>query len=731
MGGMLGREHPRTSSPNKEVVPEEEEVITEDSEVALGSEQETGYIDLTNKNVSSITLAKFTIEDSEDARIEKVTVVGTKFILQDSSDDIGPVSKEEYFNALLDASQMQCSFEDGSARIPFQNGGEIIFPSEITEFEIEIEDAVVLVKKGNGQYETKIDNQKLASIPLNNFGFFKIEHVITHLISVKDSDESEVPISVLSQKKYLRTYLPSNEKIILFDENIKMLSGWIEGNDISYQVVASADTTDRLYKAFAIQQLYATVAPKSFYDLQRVALCAKEISEKYVLGRIFGSRSQGVTPTVSEIISMSDGVSGEAKAVFSTDSFSIDGSQVKSTNSRAVYHITVEGDYLEKTIVFEGICGASGERVSAITYDARIAYPYPKNFETIKIQSDTFSANIFSYYSFILGLQDTNASISADPAAMAFRQIMKFITHGLSCFVGSGNSGMVVHIVYEHLKWILRPNLDRLRFAKIRETVDETAIILSRTQTKMLKEQRKNIGEYMTQTLFSRPVFNPPAYFFMSFMCVLVPLAYNNTLELPKSYPMNAAGQDSDILDGALDDNSVLTDMQVAMMHKAMMNYVTFTKIQDIMNFHLTENIKEYSTRFFNKAPRVISSPTGIHNEFYSLDDPGFGLTNQKDAPLVANENNEFVREWNRIKKLILNSVSRLSNRYPLANKYGQEANTYIETDSKFHKKTLYNDRVSVLKELEYKVTEAGQSTNVDIARPADIITLILHKEEE
>jgi len=680
---------------------------------------------------------KGTVKGIEGMSIESAIVRGYTHKIKAPSFDVPSLGKEDYLREVTAFSSAAASISIGRGEWHSPKYGKITCDTQKNEKEIDVKGSTELKMEGES-FEIKLALTEIFARFIGDDSYGIIQSVDFKFVGTSTTDGSVA--------KTEATYVNSDDRpltngvsgldsadinMITFDDSMKMLGGWLDGMEISYQKRLVAKTEGMLYKALFTYKFYAEVSPRYFSsDISRIALCADRNGDQYLLSKIFTNNSHfgGKNPDVS-VTARGPDVDGDITVTSTGDKIIFDTSGCSTASGRVIGDLVIEGSNYPFH-PFEMPSGiATGDLVVAAV-DCKIAYNGLGNTDYYR----EYEAHVCGLHTFDHAVRGfLNIASKQSVVNILTGLVFAVYTRGISCILMSHTLPFIYGMMYLEDLRRLGPAVTTATLSGYDAVFERFQLSMAATIKGVPRELRSDMAEQFLETVSEERVeamsHEQQVSLTMTILCVSL-----NFLFPVRSAWMPAAADygvplGSNILENSeKTEGGLLTDDIKSMIKKNMAHNLYETAV----------DWNEVTVITLQRGRTVILKREGRHQEMYAIEDPGYmtGESLAKDGgPGTVDDltyvtiPGEIADEWNEKKRKYIGIMNSPYYQYKIDGYYGSEAETKIE-DQKTTKTDLQPIGTEfVIIDIDAEsVKDKDGTTDVKIIRPNEDLLLALRK---
>ena len=685
-----------------------------------------------------------TINDVTNFSLTEATAIGKVYTINPPSTDVDGLSKEDYLREMASFIDTHVDVEAGTSGWNSKINGHITCFAENIEVKKNCLSLLTTVQKGNNitfSYNA-VDFKKLFEQDgADYFICYKIKAKGTGTVA-KTGAVGTVEFTYSHASDYpiangVFGLSSANPNFITFDDNIHMVSGWLDSLDISYQQRSIVKTKESMYAPMFTYLFYSAVAPKYFNaNIEKMAFCGQISQGLYRLPWVVtNNASFGIIPAEVYVTARGPKLTGDPKVTSTIDTVSFDTGDVNTSSSRVLLDLTISGSVFKKH-TFELPCGiGKGEFVTSAV-DCKIAMDTTTNIGNLGRISEVAAGNLVSFHSLINGFE--NALSCHDFDRYMLQTSLVFFTKGLSCMFNTNTLQFVFYLIYEMEKEMLRGAERNSMMMGIYSVVDRHNANLAGVSTNVPKELRKKMSKQYLSTVswkvfkLNRDLSGSGSFIWFAY-CVPITFYFNRDMFWLPTAPNVGVPLKINILENAELDNGTITDDHVAMMKKHMTTNIFESRIDWILNSLAISNIKQHATLWVQMGETVVLKKDGRHQEFYAINDNGYKIgdyNSEEHAPEYVSIPGDIGEQWNKWKKEVVHMQEKISHIHPITSTLvGKPAENFVENFRAGYPMHYIFNGFTVIDLTNQTLIKEGKTTKVKFLRPNKNVIIVLKNE--
>jgi hypothetical protein len=686
-----------------------------------------------------VVVIKGTIKGVQNASIEEAKANGARYTIKTPSSDVEGMPKEYYLKEMSAFSAAVADPRRGFASINSPLSGPITCETVKEETEKVCTDILHFKQEGEN-FTITFDATALLGKFING-----VDYAIVDSLSIKFKGTMESDGSVASaEAEYTHqsgapitngvSGLDSESiNFVTLDSNIHMVSGWLDGAEITYQRRTIASTRGSMYHAMFTYLFFSQVSPLYFKkDLQSVALCAKQKNGLYIMPWVItNAASFKGDPVAVSATGRGPSYEGSISVSATEDTISFNTSAAKTSSGRVIADLTIGGSPFSKHPL-EMPCGIGTGKFKTAAVDCKIAYNTLSNLDERGRTHEAMAAGLHTFHHMINGLEDCLSITNL--ASMIMNRLLGIVTRGISCLITSNTLEFVFYLMYERDKLILSSAERDIMIGGINAVFDRHNAALSEATTGVPKKFRKNMSSQFLETIQDwrfrqRRSLGGSGFFIWNIFCVNVMFTFPRSMPWQPKAPDYGVPLKAEILVDASRANGLLTDDIKSMMKKNLAFNIWETRADWMLNYTLKEGIKHSATSWTQLGKTLVLKRDGRHQELYSISDAGYRIGDYKKKghePAKVSIDGEVGKLWNKWKEAVINCNSNPHYSNWLEGPYGSSAESFMENLGVKNDVVMIWSRFNVIDLDNEVLIEEGESVDVKFIRPNSNVLIVV-----
>ena len=740
---------------NKNIVVSSKDSTTIKLDESVDSISNAVRLDASDSN-SDLTVSVYgSVNKATNLIIKSATVHGRQYKLQSVNNDKDGLEKEDYLNELVSFKSAVVDVEAGTSSWISDIEGDMSCSADVSNKKYDCIKCVSIAEE-KGKVAFKYKATELLKL------FSKCDYVYVDSIDITlngvDQDTgaiSESSFTYINDGGVELTHgvlnLDSSKKdFITFDRGFHMLSGWLDGIDISYQQRAVVSEETKVYKSMFKYLYFSEVSPTHFLrNIEPIAFCAKIVDDsdkgdnpaKYILDKVFTNNAYfnnfSKEPLTVTVKARGTGLKGTPTVTIDNSNILFDTSNVVTSNKRVLLDLKVKNSGKTSTYTFETVSGMNNGTFVSSAVDCKITYSTINNVGNSGRKAEAMYGDLLTFHHMINGFENllNNESLIRGGTFAA----LGFITRGLSCALTSNMMEFVMYIYYESLKMIISESERIAMYEGVENVISMHDVNMSNCSQGVPKRIKESMSKQYLEPI-SRRMFNIKDSFSGAgiFTAVLYCSSFN--VSFPRHLPWYPVAPDVgvplnvNILENIEKKNGILTDDHIAMMKKNLAVNIFETRIDWLLKdfVETSGTLGRIATSWMMMGETVVIKSDGRHQEFYASTDAGYRLgdynSKNHSATKVSLEGDIGVL-WNKWKADVLDNNMAIANHLGYSGPNGKDAEKMVEGNPRNCPVSSLYGRFGVLDIDANKFLFRGNEVSVKILRPNKNVIIAILKE--